>query len=400
MDDVFRAVKVTDRVYWVGAVDWRLRHFHGYLTARGTTYNAYLVLADKMTLIDTVKAPFKKEMLDRIASIVDPKEIKYIVSNHSEMDHSGCLPDLMASLKPEKVFASMMGVKALKEHFHLDGVTRVKDGETLSLGNASLVFAETKMIHWPDSMFAYLPEDQLLFSQDGFGMHLASSERFDDEIDSSLLEYEGAKYFANIILPYAPLVTKLLERVAGLKWNMKFIAPDHGPVWRKDVDKILGLYAKWAAQKPAKKAVVAYDTMWQSTAMMARAISEGLEAGGLAVKVMPLDVCHRSDVMTELLCAGAFVVGSPTMNNQVYPTVADLLTYVRGLKPKNLVGAAFGSYGWSGEAIPQIIDVLKAMKVDVVADGLRVLYVPDEAVLVQCRALGADVAEKVRSNVG
>ncbi len=236
MDTHFKAIRITDRVYWVGAIDWLIRDFHGYATDRGTTYNAYLVLADKITLIDTVKAPFKDEMLSRIASVVDPQKIKIIVSDHSEMDHSGCLPAMIDFIKPEKTYVSVMGEKTLIDHFHekISGrLTAVKDGESVSLGNMKLIFAETRMLHWPDSMIAYLPEESLLFSQDAFGMHLASHERFDDQIDESILKYEAGKYYANIIMPYANLVTKLLAHVPETGWDIKVVAPDHGPVWRK-----------------------------------------------------------------------------------------------------------------------------------------------------------------------
>ncbi len=398
MPQSFHATKITDDVFWVGAIDWAIRDFHGYATSRGTTYNAYLILADKVTLVDTVKAPFKSEMLARIASVVEPERIHYIVSNHTEMDHSGCLPDVIDLVKPEKVFASVMGAKGLVQHFHsgLD-ITAVKDGQTLSLGNRTLAFLETRMLHWPDSMFSYLQDEELLFSQDGFGMHLASTERFADELSAAVLEYEAAKYYANILLPLSKFVTRLLERVADLGLQLSIVAPDHGPIWRmgKDIEQIVGCYAKWAKQEPTDKVVVTYDTMWQSTALMARAIAEGVAAAGAEVRVMPLRASHRSDVATELLDAGALIVGSPTLNNGLFPTVADLLSYLKGLKPQNLVGAAFGSYGWSGEAVKEIRNTLTEMNVDLVGDGLGVRYVPVEAALEQCRALGAAVAERV-----
>lgn len=396
MTEPIKATKVSDRVYWVGGVDWSIRNFHGYLTSRGTSYNAYIVLADKITLIDTVKAPFKKEMLSRIASVIDPEDIKYIISNHSEMDHSGSLPDVIKEVKPEKVFASPIGVKALREHFHLEQeIIAVKEGDNLSLGNMNLSFIETRMLHWPESMFTYLVDEGMLFSQDAFGMHLASSERFADEISEDVLEYEAAKYFANILLPFSPLVANLLKKVEQLGIPIRTIAPDHGPIWRKNVNRILELYSRWAVRKPRKKAVVVYDTMWQSTAIMARAIGEGLAAGGVSVKLMPLDVCHRSDVATEMIDAGALLVGSPTLNNNIFPTVADALTYLKGLKPKNLIGAAFGSYGWSGEAVRQLNDVLREMKVEVLGEGINVKYVPDGDALAQCYSLGLNVAKKL-----
>jgi flavorubredoxin len=397
MSGPYKAIKVSDHVYWVGAIDWGIRDFHGYLTERGTTYNAFLVMADRITLIDTVKAPFQPELLARIASVVDPRKITYVVSNHAEMDHSGSLVGIIDAVQPEKVFASSMGSKALKDHFHLEReIVAVKDGESLSLGNLSLTFLETRMLHWPDNMFSYLAEERLLFSQDAFGMHLATSQRFADEIDESILEYEGAKYFANILLPFSPLVTKLLDKVGKLGLQIDIIACDHGPIWRRDLNKILGWYSSWAAQKPTAKAVVAFDTMWHSTAKMAEAIAEGLVAGGAQPKLMPLKSNHRSNVATEILDAGALVVGSPTLNNNMFPTVADLLTYLKGLKPQNLVGAAFGSYGWSGEAVGQVREILTAMKVDLVGEGLRVKFVPASDALEQCFELGAQVAEKVK----
>jgi len=394
----FEAVKLTERVYWVGAIDWAVRDFHGYATSRGTTYNAYLVVADQVTLIDTVKAGFLGEMTARIASVVDPAKIEYVVSNHSEMDHTGCLPEVLRTVRPAKVFASANGAKTLEAHFHLGGgITAVKDGETLDLGGAAVTFLETRMLHWPDSMVSYLADDEVLFSQDGFGQHLASTERWADEISPEVLRSEAAKYFANILMPYASLVTRLVAKLGQLNLPLAIIAPDHGPIYRKDLGWIVDLWGRWAEQRPEPKAVVAFDTMWQSTARMAGAVAEGLLAGGAAgVKVMPLHACHRSDVATELLEAGALVVGSPTINNQMFPTVADLLVYLEGLKPRNLVGAAFGSYGWSGEAVTKIEESLTRMKVDLAAGGLKVPYVPDEAALAACVALGRTVGQALR----
>jgi flavorubredoxin len=400
MKNTFKAVPVTEDVWWVGAIDWNIRDFHGYQTRRGSTYNAYLILADKITLIDTVKAPFREEMMARIASVVDPEKINYIVSNHSEMDHSGSLPEVVAAVNPKKVFASAVGAKTLKELFPLDReITAVQDGETLSLGNRSLTFLETRMLHWPDSMFSYLNEEQLLFSQDAFGMHLASLERFADECDPAVLAYEAATYYANIILPYSPLVLKLIKRVTAAGLSFRTIAPDHGPIWRKETGGIIGSYAKWAAQKPEAKAVVVYATMWHSTEKMARAVSEGLAAGGLRVKLMSMDEVHRSDVVYELLGAGALAVGSPTLNNHLLPNMADILTYLKGLKPRNLIGAAFGSYGWSGEAVKEIEEILAEMKVEMAEEGIRVKNVPDAEVLARCYELGKTMAEKVRSRL-
>jgi len=397
MKDIYSAIKVTDNVYWVGAIDWTIRDFHGYTTPHGSTYNAYLVMADDITLIDTVKAPFMDEMLSRIKSVIEPSKIKYIVSNHSEMDHSGCLPEVIDFIKPQKVFASTVGVKTLKELFHdKHEIIPVKDGETLSLGNMELTFMETRMIHWPDSMFTYLTKDELLFSQDAFGMHRATFERFADEIPAATLEYEGATYYANIVLPYSAIVLKTLEKVAAAALKIKIIAPDHGPIWRKDIGWIIDLYKKWALQKPTAKAVVVYAAMWRSTEKMARAISEALAQAGVKVRLMSMNEVHRSEVVYELLDAGALIVGSPTLNNNILPQMADVMTYLKGLKPVNKIGAAFGSYGWSGESVKHLEAILKEMKVDVVAESVAVKNNPGIDVLEKCHELGKTIAAELQ----
>ncbi len=392
-----KAVKITEHVWWVGAIDWALKEFHGYTTHRGTTYNAFLIMADKITLIDTVKAPFKNEMYARIASVVDPSKIDYIISNHAEMDHSGALPEVIRDLNPEKVFASVAGVKALHDHFRIgDKLTPVKTGDTISLGNMNVSFVETKMLHWPDSMFTYLAEDKLLFSQDGFGMHLATDRLFVDENEWDVIETEMKRYYANILLPYAPQALKLLEVFPTLNLDVAMIAPDHGPLWRGDLLlKPLELYGKWAKQAPVDQALVIYDTMWHSTEKMAFEIADGIRSTGAKVKVMALDGHSRSDVAAEMLDIGALVVGSPTINNGLFPRTADVLTYLKGLRPKNLIGAAFGSFGWSGEAVAQINDYLKAMNVELVSDGLKLKYVPAEAELAQAYSFGQQIGEKL-----
>ncbi len=400
MTETYQAVKVSDRVYWVGAVDWELRDFHGYLTSRGTSYNAYLVLAEKTTLIDVVKAPLRREMMSRIASVIDPGRIDYIVSNHAEMDHTGCLPEVIAEVKPEAIFASPMGVKALQNHFHVDwGVKAVKTGEDLDLGGDRLRFVETRMLHWPDSMFSFLQGAGILFSNDAFGMHLATDERFADQIDDAILREEAAKYFANIVLPFSPVVQKLGNTLPGLELDIKMVAPDHGPIWRHDPERIIKQYVTWAEQKRTRKAVIVYDTMWGSTAAMARGVAEGISSEDCPVRVMPLAGSHRSDVATELLDAGALVVGTPTINGQMFPTVADVLSYTRGLKPKGLVGAAFGSYGWGGEAVRHVEEIFGAMGVDIAAESVRVVYVPDDEALQCCRRLGQALGAHLRAKV-
>ena len=389
------AVKITDKVYWVGAIDWEIRDFHGYAIEKGTTYNAYLILADKITLIDTVKEQFFDEMMERISSIIDPNKIDYIISNHSEMDHTGSLPKTIEAVNPEKVFASTMGVKALNDHFGLQNVLEVKDSSSLSLGSCQLKFMETKMLHWPDSMFTYLEEEGLLFCQDAFGMHLASTERFDDELPFALLEDEAKRYFANILMPYSALIKNLIKKVGESGLQIKMLAPDHGPVWRKGISNIIDLYSKWANKESKKKSVIVYDTMWKSTEKMSHAIADGAGSSGVDVKVMPLQGSHRSDVATEILDAKALIVGSPTLNGQVLPKIADVMCYLKGLKPKGLLGFAFGSFGWSGEAVKQLETLMKEMNVEIVSESLNLKYVPTDEDLEKCREMGKAIAEKI-----
>jgi len=391
-----RAVQISENVYWVGAIDWDIRNFHGYSTDRGTTYNAYLIMADKVTLVDTVKAPFKDEMLARVRSLIEPEKIDYMISNHAEMDHSGCLPEMIEIIRPEKVFASVKGAEALDMHFGLKDITAVEDGGEIDLGNMKITCLETRLLHWPDSMVSYLDEDRLLFSQDGFGMHLASNERFDDELDDYILHYEAAKYYANILLLYSHIAAKVVKRIEESGFDIRTIAPDHGPVWRDKIPWIMDLYRKWSARELKKKAVILYDSMWDSTRMMARAVEDGLTEGGVHVKVLNATATSRAEVVTELIDAAALIVGSPTLNNHIFPTVADKMTYIKGLKPKGIVGAAFGSYGWSGESVRVLNAWLEDMDVELVSEGLRIQYVPKSDDLEQCRQLGLKVAERIK----
>lgn len=393
------AIEIADGVYWVGAIDWAIRNFHGYATDLGSTYNAFLIVADKVTLIDTVKPQCKDEMIARVSSVVDVEKIDYIVSNHAEMDHSGALPDMIALAKPEKVFASKMGVKALNAHYDLDfPITPVTTGEELDLGGLTLSFIETRLLHWPDSMFTYLKERKILFSQDAFGMHLASSSLFADQNPSQTIRWECEKYYANILMPYSGKVSALLASVAEMGLEFDIIATDHGPIWRtpEDIAKIFDWYREWAEQAPTRKAVIIYDTMWGATAKMASAIADGLRSVDADVKILPLSGSDRSEVVTEVLEAGALIVGSPTINNQIFPSLADVLTYLKGLRPQNLIGAGFGSYGWSGEAVKQLNQFFQDMSVELISDGIKVQYSPTKEQLESCFQLGADIGIELK----
>lgn len=395
-----KPIEIAKGIYDVGVNDWNIRDFHGYSTYQGTSYNAFLIIDEKIALVDTVKKEFADQFLENIAKIIDPKKIDYVISNHTEMDHSGGLPRILHYIGEDKpLYCSKMGLKNLSRHFPQKwNYHGVANGEELSLGKRTLTFLETRMLHWPDSMFTYLKEDKILFSSDAFGQHYAGHEKFDDQLGDEIM-FHAKKYYANILLLYSPLILKLLDKVAELGIEIDMICPDHGIIWRKDPGKIISAYAKWASQEPEKKAVVVYDTMWHSTEAMAEAIAQGIVDEGVIAKPIHIRSSHRSEIMTEVLDAAAVVVGSPTINNQLFPTVSDFLTYMKGLKPKNKIGAAFGSYGWSGESVKLINQELEAMKFDIIDPGVKIQYIPDQDGKNACYELGKKIGKAIKGIV-
>ncbi len=388
--------KIAEGIYNVGVADWNIRDFHGYSTDKGTTYNAFLIVDDKIALVDTVKKEFADQLLNNISQIVDPKKIDYIISNHTEMDHTGALPKVMPYIGEDKpLYISKMGKKNLSLHFRQNwNYHPVENGEELSLGKRTLTFLETRMLHWPDSMFTYVNEDKILFSSDAFGQHYAGPEKFDDEIKDAVFPHAKA-YFANILLLYTKKIQKLMETVNKLGLEFNIICPDHGIIWRKNPEKIINAYIKWSNHEAEKKAIIIYDTMWHSTEHMAEKITEGIDSEGVEAKPMHLRSCRRSDIITEVMDAKAVVVGSPTLNNNLFPTVAAFLAYMKGLKPMNKIGAAFGSYGWSGESIKLVNKELEAMKFELIDNGLKIQYVPDGDGLKACSEYGKKIGRAV-----
>lgn len=389
------AVELAGGVYWVGAIDWNVRNFHGYSTHLGTTYNAYLIVDDKIALIDTVKAPFYEEMLRRVKEILDPRDIDYVISNHVEMDHSGSLPMMMEeAAKAELITVEKFGESGLKDTFHADWeCTPVKKDDEISLGRRKLVFIPTPMLHWPDSMATYLAGENLLFSMDAFGQHIATSQRFDEELGLDVIMPEAAKYYANILMPFGDLILKALDSLSEFK--IETIAPSHGIIWRSHVSEIANAYATWGRGDTKNKALVIYDTMWGSTERMAQALVEGITGAGAEVKLFNLSKTDRSDVIKDVQDARALLIGSPTLNNGMFPTVADFLCYLKGLKPKGKVGAAFGSHGWAGGAVKQIEEELAKAGVEVIKSDLAVKFVPDEDAIKKCVDFARNVANRL-----
>ena len=391
-------VILAEGINWVGVVDWNMRDFHGYVTRRGTTYNAYLIQDEKTALVDTVKHTFSSELLRNIYEIVDPEKIDYIIVNHVEMDHSSSLPEIVKHAKNATIIASQRGKDTIIEHYGADfNIQTVKTGDTLKLGKRTLSFVEAPMLHWPDSMFTYVVEDKILMPNDAFGQHFATSERFDDEVDEHVLMEEAATYFANILMPFAPLITRKLEEVTKMSIPIEMIAPSHGIIWRSNPSKIIKAYSDWSAGVSKNKVVIVFDTMWGSTDKMARAIAEGVTSEGVDFKVLKLRASDATEVMTEILDSKAVVVGSPTLNNGMFPTLSSFLTYATGLKPKGKLWAFFGSYGWGGGAIKNMTEIAQKAGFEVNGQAVEVKYVPDQADLKKCFEFGQQIAAKIKA---
>ena len=386
-------------VYWVGAVDWGIRHFHGYelSTHRGTTYNAYLIRDEKTVLVDTVWDPFSDQLIENIRQLVDPAKIDIVVANHAEMDHSGGLPAVMRHTPGATVVVSERGAESIPGHYHQNwNFKTVKTGDRISIGKNELVFVEAPMLHWPDSMFTYLTGHNLLMPNDAFGQHYASAYRFNDQVDQKELYEEALKYYANILTPFSKLVTKKIDEMLALGLPVDMIAPSHGILWRKDPLQIVKKYQQWAAQEPEERAVVIYDTMWDGTRRMAEAIGDGLTDTGVDHKILHSVVTDRNDLLVEVFRSKTILIGSPTLNNSILPTIAPLLFDLKGLKFQNKIGAAFGSYGWSGEGVKVIEDYLGQAKIPVVREGIKCKWQPRPEDLEACRKFGREVGQATR----
>lgn len=388
-------------VYWVGVADWGLRHFHGHelSTHRGSTYNSYLILDEKVTLIDTVWTPFQQEFLENVRQVIDPAKIDVIVTNHSEVDHSGALPAILRYCPKATVVVSRKGRESVEGHYHQPdwNYQVVQTGDRMRIGQRELVFVEAPMLHWPDSMFTFLTGSNILFPNDAFGQHYSTEFRFNDQVNEEELYHEALKYYANIITPFSSLVSKKIDEVLALNLPVEMIAPSHGVIWRKNPLQIVEAYKRWAAQTPEKRAVVLYDTMWNATRRMAEAIGDGLAAEGVPHKLLHMAVTDRNDILVEIFKAKAVVIGSPTLNRGVLPTIAPILEDLEGLAFKNKVGAAFGSFGWNAASVGVIEKRFAACKVPLVAPGISVKWQPRPSDLEQCRQLGLKVAEAVKA---
>ncbi|HAS83472.1 MAG TPA: MBL fold metallo-hydrolase [Verrucomicrobia bacterium] len=392
--------KLRDGIFWIGYVDWNVRDFHGYKTGRGSTYNAYLMLDEKNAVIDSVKAPYASNLLENIQAHIPLDKVDYLVVNHAEPDHSGSVPAVMQACPNVTLVCDEKCLKALDMHYDTEGwrVHIVKTGDRLSLGRRHLTFLETPMVHWPESMFTYVPEEKLLFSMDAFGQHFASATRFDDTENLNVIMAEAKTYYANIVMLYARSIRATLAAAGGLAIEM--VAPSHGVIWRKHIQTILAAYDRWTLHKPERKVLVVFDSMWKSTEMMANAIIKGvMDVDGVDARLYNVNASHITELATEVLDASGVAVGSPTLNMTLMPQVACLLTYWKGLRPMNKVGFAFGSYGWSKNGGPTEVEAyLNDMKFELTRPAMHVQFVPNEEALAECRAAGRELAQKAIDN--
>ena len=391
-----KLTEIAKNIYDVGVQDWAVRDFHGYQTEKGATYNSYLIMDEKITLIDTVKAPFAEDLLHNISQVTPLENIAYIVINHVEPDHSGAMPALAKACPNAKFIISMAGKNEAIQHYgDIFDFEVVKDGQTLNIGEHTLTFAMMTMLHWPDNMATYCAEEKLLFSNDAFGQHYATSKRFDDLVDQGALYYEAKKYFANILWPYARLIDKAIAKIAG--FDIRIIAPSHGVIWRTNASEIIDLYSKWGRGVCDGSLVIAYDSMWGGTEKIARAIARGAQRAGVEVKVFKMSNTPNSTVSTEVFTCSGLLVGSPTLNSGMLPTIGSLLVYLKGLNPVGKKVATFGTFGWAGGAQKDMEEILLKFNKEVMPP-FQCKWTPQAANIEAAEQYGYDFAQELLGN--
>ncbi|WP_312810651.1 anaerobic nitric oxide reductase flavorubredoxin [Sedimentibacter sp.] len=388
--------KITDTVSWIGKIDWELNRFHGdeYSTHKGSSYNSYLIRDEKTVLIDTVWKPFSKEFVANLKKEVDLNKIDYIIMNHNEVDHSGGLVDLMREIPDTPIYCTKNGAKIIKGHYHQDwNFVEVKTGDTLDIGKNKLVFVEARMLHWPDSMMTYMSGENILFSNDAFGQHYASELMYNDKVDQEELFNEAIKYYANILTPFSKFVVSKIEEVVALNIPISMICPSHGIIWRDNPLQIVNKYVEWAKSYKENQITIIYDTMWDGTRRMAEAIAEGIKSKDKDVTIKLFNCAKRdkNDIITEVFKSKMILIGSSTINNGILSSVASLLEMIKGLKFTDKKAAAFGSYGWSGESVKIVTEELKESKFEVISEGIKELWNPDEDAINRCKEFGASL---------
>ncbi|MEG1613646.1 MAG: FprA family A-type flavoprotein [Clostridia bacterium] len=360
--------KIKTNIYSVGVVDENVRIFHGYQTPFGTTYNSYLIVDEKVVLVDFVKAKFSSQLLDNISTILGDRQIDYIICNHVEPDHSGALPDVVLKYPNAVIYGTVAAERELKIYYpsSVYKFIAVRANDTLTSGQYTFNFIPMPMVHWPDSMSTFLAEANILFSNDAFGQHIGTGAMWDTDLNLDQLLERVADYYANIVMPFGAQVLKLVDAISSLKIDL--VCPSHGVILKSHIAEVFQKYISYANNETdSKKAVIVFDTMWGTTTKLATKLAASFASDGIACELINLSEHHYSYAMSRLIDAKYVFVGSPTLNNTMLPSVSAFLTYLKGLRPKNRIGKAFGSYGWSGESIKQIEEILLAMNWEVSA---------------------------------
>lgn len=389
--------QINEYVFWIGKTDWELKKFHGdeFTTNKGSSYNAYLIRDEKTILIDTVWLPYDKEFVSNLKKEIDIHKIDAIIMQHGEVDHSGSLLELMREIPDTPIYCTENGVKSMKGQYHQDwNFIPVKTGDTLNIGKHTLKFIEAPMLHWPDTMFTYMEGADILFSNDGFGQHLASEYLYADQVEQSTLWEQAITYYANILAPFGLLVTKKIQEILAMNLPVKMICPSHGLIWRENPEQIIQKYLQWANNYQENQITILYDTMWNSTRKMAEAIAEGIQEADkqVTIKIMNTTKDDKTEVLTEVFKSKMILIGSPTVNNGYLHSIAGILEMIKGMKLKYKKAAAFGSYGWSGEAVGQITESLKKAGFEIISDGIKQIWTPDEKMKKGCIEFGKEIA--------
>lgn len=377
--------KIKNNVSWVGYIDWELKTFHGddFSIMHGSSQNAYLIEEEKTVLIDTVWAPHRFEFVENLKKEIPLDKIDFVIANHGEIDHSGALTALLAEIPDVPLYCTANAVKSLEGQYGKRGwnFKVVKTGDSVDIGNGKkLIFIEMPMMHWPDSMATYMTGDNILFSNDAFGQHFAVEELFNDKADQCLLYKEAMKYYANILNPFSMMVGKKLPEIAAMNLPIDMIAPSHGVIWRENTLQIVNKYAEWCAAYKEDQVTVIYDTMWDGTAAIAHEIAREInrQSPDTVVKVLNIAKTDKNEIMTEVFKSKAIAVGSPTAENNILSTVAGWLTFLKALRFKNKKAAAFGCYGWSGEGVGILKNLLKDAGFTVIDEEVKSLWNPDD----------------------
>ncbi|SHI88682.1 Flavorubredoxin [Clostridium amylolyticum] len=400
-------IMLAENIYWVGKIDDRDVPFHRLTLTKGTTYNSYLLKTEKPTIIDTVDISFGREFVDNLKELIDLQEIKYIVINHTEPDHSGGLGSLAAKAKNAVIVCTEPAVEELKEMYKLHNreFHIVKDGDALDIGGKTLRFLETPYLHTEETMVTYCEEDKILFPCDIFSTHVANYEYFNDMAKEDITE-DFKVYYTLIMHPHRKYVQDMIEKIKELQ--IEIIAPSHGFILRKDVKKFIDIYDNMSKNTVNdKKATIIYSSMTGNTKKIGNLIKENLEMSNISVEVVDVNKRAKEEVISTIINSDAIFFGTSTKYADIIGNLEDILKELKDIKLEGKIAGTFGSYGWSGEAIEVVQDYLKNtdMKVLNTADiikstgmtdvlfPIRVRFSPKEENLKQIERASIYVAE-------